>query len=128
MPEHKLYETTFVVDGNLEDEAIQANVEKVKNTITSLGGTVKNVNEPGRKKLAYNIGKASIGYYTHIEFTAPTQAIAEIERQYRLNEQVFRFLTIILDKRLLEIRERVLKYGTAPVAQPETTDADESAK
>jgi small subunit ribosomal protein S6 len=117
---HELYETTIVVDGNLEDDATQAVIEKVKTLIGTLGGEVKNATDNGRKKLAYKIAKSNIGYYVHIEFVAPPTAIAELERQYRLNEQVIRYLTIILDKPLLEIRERVLKYGSA---QPVATDA-----
>ncbi len=117
---HELYETTVVIDGNLDDEATHAIIEKVKTLISSLGGEIKNITDNGRKKLAYKIGKLSIGYYVHIEFTAPPTAIAELERQYRLNEQIIRFLTIILDKPLLDIRERVLKYGSAqPIATPE---------
>jgi small subunit ribosomal protein S6 len=128
MDQHKLYETTVVINGTLEDDAIQVVIEKVKTTITALGGEIKLVLEPGRKKLAYLIGKVSIGYYIHIEFVGPATAIAELERQYRLNEQVIRYLTIILDKRLLEIRERVAKYGTAPVEKaPEGDGAAEVA-
>ncbi len=123
---NKLYETTVVIDGNLDDEAVQAVMEKVKSIITSLGGDIKSVLEPGRKKLAYKIGKSTIGYYAHIEFSAPATAIAELERQYRLNEHIIRYLTIVLDKRLLEIRERVAKYGTAqalPIPSSETEKA-----
>ncbi len=119
---NRLYETTVVIDGNLDDESIQAVIEKVKSLITTLGGEIKNVLEPGRRKLAYKIGKSTLGYYIHIEFTAPPTAIAELERQYRLNEQIIRYLTIVLNKRLLEIRERVAKYSTAQ-AQPETEKA-----
>ncbi len=123
---NKLYETTVVIDGNLDDEAVQAVMEKVKSIITSLGGDIKSVLEPGRKKLAYKIGKSTIGYYAHIEFSAPATAIAELERQYRLNEHIIRYLTIVLDKRLLEIRERVSKYVSAqalPIPSSETEKA-----
>jgi small subunit ribosomal protein S6 len=131
MTEKKLYETTIVMDGNLDDAAIQAVIEKVKATLTSLGGEIKTVLEPGRKKLAYKIAKTTLGYYVHIEFMGVPSSLAELERQYRLNEQILRFLTIILDKRLLEIRERVAKYGTAqpaPVApvEAEAGEADEA--
>ncbi len=122
--ENKLYETTVVIDGNLDDEAVQAVIEKVKSILTSLGGDIKNILEPGRKKLAYKIGKSTIGYYIHIEFTAPPTAIAELERQYRLNEQIIRYLTIVLDKPLLEIRERVAKYGTAQALPGAQSDAE----
>ncbi len=122
----KLYETTVILDGNLDDEATQKALEKVKQLIVSLGGEIKNVVENGRRKLAYKIGKHTIGYYVHIEFVAPPTAVAELERQYRLNEHIIRFLTIILDKPLLEIRERVAKYGTAQAStepKPETARA-----
>lgn len=119
MTANKLYETTFIVDGNLDDDTIKAIVEKVTTTLTTLGAEVKSVSELGRKKLAYPIGKAVNGAYTHIEFVCDGAMLKELERQYRLNEQILRFLTIILDKRLLEMRERVLKYGTAPVVAPE---------
>lgn len=122
--QHKLYETTVVIDGNLDDETTQAVIAKVKSLIASLGGDIKNILEPGRKKLAYKIGKRSIGYYVHIEFTAPPTAIAELERQYRLNEQIIRYLTITLDKRLLEIRERVAKYGASQSAQASQAETE----
>jgi small subunit ribosomal protein S6 len=112
----KLYETTVILDGNLDDDTTQKALEKIKQLIASLGGEIKNVVDSGRRKLAYKIGKHTIGYYVHIEFVAPPTMLAELERQYRLNEHIIRFLTIILDKPLLEIRERVAKYGTAQVA------------
>ncbi|MCS6988795.1 MAG: 30S ribosomal protein S6 [Chloroherpetonaceae bacterium] len=124
--QNKLYETTVVIDGNLDDETTQAVVEKVKSLIASLGGSIKNILEPGRKKLAYKIGKCAIGYYVHIEFVAPPTAIAELERQYRLNEQIIRYLTITLDKRLLEIRERVAKYGASQSAQSAQAETEKA--
>lgn len=111
MENRKLYETTVIIDGGLDEEAIKATIEKIKEVILSLGCEIKSVLDQGRKKLAYKIGKASVGYYVHIEFVSDGAALKELERQYRLNESIVRFLTIILDKRLLEMRERVLKYG-----------------
>lgn len=123
---NKLYETTVVIDGNLDDEAVQAVIEKVKSLITALGGEIKNILEPGRKKLAYKIGKSTTGYYVHIEFTAPPTAIAELERQYRLNEQIIRYLTIVLTKRLLEIRERVNKYGATQAVSAAQSEVEKA--
>ncbi|NTV45524.1 MAG: 30S ribosomal protein S6 [Chlorobiales bacterium] len=117
MENRKLYETTVIIDGGLDEEAIKATIEKIKDVMLSLGCEIKNVLDQGRKKLAYKIGKTAAGYYVHIEFVSDGSALKEIERQYRLNESVIRFLTVILDKRLLEMRERVLKYG-GPMQQP----------
>ncbi|NTW49397.1 MAG: 30S ribosomal protein S6 [Chlorobiales bacterium] len=126
MENRKLYETTVIVNGGLDEETIKATVEKVKEVILSLGCEIKSALDQGRKKLAYKIGKASVGYYVHIEFVSDGVALKEIERQYRLNENIIRFLTIILDKRLLEMRERVLKYG-GPMQQAGEEGAADAA-
>jgi small subunit ribosomal protein S6 len=107
----RFYETTFIVDGNLTDEAITPVVEKFKKLVADNATEVVNVNDQGRKKLAYKIGKAATGYFVHIEFKGSAGFIKELERQYRLDESIVRFLTILLDKRLLEMRERVAKYS-----------------
>lgn len=117
----KLYETTIVINGGLEESLIQETLEKVKATIEAQGCELKSVLDQGRKELAYPINDITTGYYVHIEFMSDGEAIKEIERQYRLNENVIRYLTVILDKRLLEMRERVLKYG-APSSSPEESE------
>jgi len=125
----KLYETTIVIDGGLDENVIAATVEKVSSLITSLGCEVKTVLDVGRKNLAYPIGDATIGYYVHIEFESDGTALKELERQYRLNESIIRFLTIILDKRLLEMRERVLKYGAPPqTSEGEPSEAEDTVE
>ncbi len=119
----KLYETTVVINGSLEESFIQETIEKIKNTIVAQGCELKSVLDQGRKELAYPINDTKTGYYVHIEFMSDGTAIKEIERQYRLNESVIRYLTVILDKRMLEMRERVLKYGT-----PSQTSGDEGTQ
>jgi small subunit ribosomal protein S6 len=126
----KLYETTVVINGSLEESLIEETLEKIKTTIGSLDCELKSVMDQGRKQLAYPINDITTGYYVHIEFMSDGEAIKEIERQYRLNENIIRYLTVILDKRLLEMRERVLKYG-APSSTNEDnveTTSDEKVK
>ena len=83
METNKLYECTVIIDGGLQDEAILAAMELVKRVITEKGGSISNVLEIGRRKTAYPIKKKTIGYYAHIEFTAATTVIADIEKVFR---------------------------------------------
>jgi small subunit ribosomal protein S6 len=122
----KQYECTVIIDGGLQDDAIAAAMELVKNTITGKGGVINSVLEVGRRKMAYLIRKNSIGYYAHIEFDAAPSAIAEIERVYRYEDNLLRFLIIQMSSSLLEMRKRVEKYSVmlgSPEDQPEGESA-----
>lgn len=96
------YESAVIINAALEDEQIDALVNKLKDAITVNGGEITSVDVWGRKRLAYQIKKSKIGYYVIFQFDAPVTAIAQIERVYRLEESVLRFLTIQLSKFALE--------------------------
>ncbi len=88
------YETMFIVKPTLTEEETQAQIELVKSIIEKNGGEIKATDDMGTRKLAYEIQKHKRGYYYVIYFTAPTEAIAEIERNYRINENILRFIFI----------------------------------
>jgi small subunit ribosomal protein S6 len=88
------YETMFIVKPTLTEEETQAQIEMVKTTIEKNGGEIKATNDMGSRKLAYEIQKNRRGHYIVYYFTAPTQAILEIERNYRINENILRFIFI----------------------------------
>ena len=75
------YELALVVSAKVEDEVRNATVEKAKEYITSLGGTITNVDEWGKKKLAYEIQKMGEGFYYFIQFDAEPSAPAELEQR-----------------------------------------------
>jgi small subunit ribosomal protein S6 len=126
METNKLYECTVIIDGGLQDEAILAAMELVKRVITEKGATISNVLEIGRRKTAYPIKKKTIGYYAHIEFTAATNVIAEIEKVFRYEEELLRYLIIHLTSAFLEMRKRVEKYSVV-IGSPEDVAAAEAA-
>ncbi|KAK3604801.1 hypothetical protein CHS0354_000459 [Potamilus streckersoni] len=127
MPEvKKLYETTVIWDGASQDEFLTVQVEKLRDLLRSLGGEIKNEILIGRRKLAFPIKKKSIGYYVHIEFVMPITSLKELERQYRLNENILRFLTIVLDDSLLMMRERVQKYGSGIFVEKKVAEIENS--
>ena len=88
------YELTVVLNVKLEDEERAAAIEKVKGYITRFGGTVTNVDEWGKKRLAYEIQKSHEAYYYFIQFDAETSAPAEIEKHVRIMENVIRYLCV----------------------------------
>ena len=72
----------------------QIAVEKVKEYVARYGGTVTNVDEWGKKRLAYEIQKMKEGFYYFIQFEADATAPAEIERHVRIMENVIRYLCV----------------------------------
>ncbi len=91
------YELAVVVNAKIEDDARTATVEKVKEYITRYNGTITNVDEWGKKKLAYEIQKMSEGYYYFIQFEAEADCPAELERHVRIMENVLRYLCVRQD-------------------------------
>ena len=88
------YELAVVLGANLEDDERSAALEKVTGYITRFGGNVLEVEEAGKKQLAYEIQKLTEAYYYFIQFEAPETAPAEIENNVRIMEQVLRFLIV----------------------------------
>ena len=88
------YELTVVVNAKIEDDVRVATVEKVKEYVARYGGTVTNVDEWAKKRLAYEIQKMKEGFYYFIQFEADATAPAEIERHVRIMENVIRYLCV----------------------------------
>lgn len=91
------YELCVVVTTKIEDEERTATVEKVKEVIARFGGNVTNVDEWGKRKLAYEIQKMKEGYYYFIQFEGETTVPAELEERLRIEETVLRFLCVKQD-------------------------------
>ncbi len=88
------YELALIVNAKIEDDARAATVEKAKGYITRFGGTVSEVEEWGKKKLAYEIQKMDEGFYYFIQFEAEPTAPAEIEGRVRIMDNLLRFLIV----------------------------------
>ena len=92
------YELALVVSAKIEDDARAAVVEKAKEYITRAGGTVTEVEEWGKKKLAYDIQHMSEGFYYFIQFDANTDGPAAVEQDVRIMDNVLRFLCVKKDE------------------------------
>ena len=92
------YELALVVSAKIEDYARTATVEKAKEYITRAGGTVTEVEEWGKKKLAYDVQKMSEGFYYFIQFDAASDVPAKVEQDVRIMDNVLRFLCVRKDE------------------------------
>lgn len=101
------YESVVILNASLEDDQIDSALNRIEDQITTSGGTVNDVDKWGRKRLAYPIQKSKSGYYVVYRFESPRELIAKLERNYRLDENIIRFLTIKLEKQDLENIEKM---------------------
>ena len=88
------YELAVVVSAKIEDDARAAAVDKCKALIERFGGQITNVDEWGKKKLAYEIDKMNEGFYYFIQFDAEPTAPADIEKRVRIVDGVIRYLIV----------------------------------
>ena len=91
------YELALVLNAKIEDDARTATLEKVKEYIARFGGTVTNIDEWGKKRLAYEIQKMREGFYYFIQFDAEANCPAELEKRVRILDNVIRFLCVRAD-------------------------------
>ncbi len=92
------YELCVVVSAKIEDDERAAVVDKCKALIERFGGQITNVDDWGKKRLAYEIQKMKEGYYYFIRFDAEGTAPAEIESRVRIMDNVIRFLCVKQDQ------------------------------
>lgn len=93
----KKYELALVLSAKIEDEERAAMLEKVQAMITTAGATITNVDEWGKKQLAYEIQKMKEAYYYFIQFEGEATVPAELEEKLRIEESVLRFLCVKQD-------------------------------
>ena len=91
------YELALVLNAKVEDEVRQAALEKAKGYITRYNGVITNVEEWGKKRLAYEIQKMREGFYYFVQFDAPSTTPAEIEKRVRILDNVIRYLCVRKD-------------------------------
>jgi len=89
-----LYEGMYILSATLSDEARSKALEKITAGIVEKGGEVLKVFDQGRKKLAYEINKRREGHYLILYFSAPSSAVKQLWKEYHLNEDMLRFMTV----------------------------------
>ena len=101
-----VYESTVLINATLDDQQIELILSRIKDFITNNGGQIRDVENWGRKRLAYTVEKNKIGYYVIYRFDAPGDIVAKLERTYSLDEQILRYITLKLNNDALEQLEK----------------------
>ncbi len=100
-----MYESAVIINATLDDEQIESIISRIKEIITNNGGEIRDIDNWGRKRLAYMVKKSKIGYYVIFRFNAPSTMLTKLERAYVLDEHIIRYLTILLDNDAVEYLE-----------------------
>ncbi len=90
----KAYELMLMLSPSLDDESRASTLEKVQGVITDSGGAVDKVDEWGKRKLAFEIGKITEGDYAVVDVHAAPASIAELDRVLRITDPVVRFMVV----------------------------------
>ena len=101
-----VYESAVLINAALDDQQIDSILSRIKDFITNNGGQIRELDNWGRKRLAYPVEKSKIGYYAIYRFDAPGDIVAKLERIYSLDEQILRFVTLKLSSDALEQLEK----------------------
>jgi small subunit ribosomal protein S6 len=101
-----VYETAVLINAGLEDDQIELIINRIKETISNNGGEIREIENWGRKRLAYVVKKNKLGYYAIFRFDSPPDLISKLERFYQLDENILRYLTLKLDADALEQIEK----------------------
>ena len=112
------YELALVVSAKLDSETIAATVQRAKDYIERFGGTIGEVEEWGKRKLAYEIQKQTEAYYFFINFEAEPQVPAQLESVLRIMDNVLRYLVLAKDENDT--------FKVAPEKAPATEEALEA--
>jgi small subunit ribosomal protein S6 len=84
------YEIMVILDPSLEERTVSPSLDTYLNVIRTAGGSVEKVDVWGRRRLAFEINKKTEGIYAVIDLRATPEAVAELDRQMRLNEAILR--------------------------------------
>lgn len=127
-----IYESAVLINAALDDQQIDSILSRIKDFIINNGGQIRELDNWGRKRLAYPVDKSKIGYYAIYRFDAPSDMIAKLERIYSLDEQILRYVTLKLNNDALEQLEKnktlssTIKDEIVPEAVEVKTPIDEA--
>ena len=92
------YESMFIVEPQVEEESFEAIVSKFENLVNTNGGEVVKTDRLGKRRLAYEINDRTEGSYVDMYFNATGETVAELERVFKLTEEILRYLIVRKDK------------------------------
>lgn len=120
----RYYETTIITRPGLSETAFGEILDRVRAIIANDQGTIVKEDDRGLRKLAYQIKKESQARYTFIRYGVPADAVDEIERIFRIDDRVLRYLTIKLDDTFDAV---ACAAAEEEIARQDSTDDDGSS-
>jgi len=122
------YETIFILRPNAGEEEINRIIESTSQIIVDEQGTIIELAHWGVKKLAYLIKKESIGYYVYCDYAGTPAAVAEIERKFRIDDTVLKYMTIKTEDAISDedIQQALEAVATKQSTQPESDETKDS--
>ncbi len=115
------YETIFILRPGTGEDEINKIIEATTQVIVDESGSIIDLNKWGMKKLAYLIKKENIGYYVYCDFAGTPAAVAEIERKFKIDDTVLKYMTI---KTAASISSEEIEKAVAEVSDQKTADQE----
>ena len=125
------YEVMYVIDTTLDDQARAALINRFSELVVANGGQVDRVDEWGKRRLAYAINYKTEGYYVLMYIQGPSELPRELERNFKINDKVLRYLVIRYEGELPAKREPLKPYvarEAAPAQAAEEKPAEVAAE
>ena len=107
------YETMVLLSPELTDETVEEKISGFEKKVTERGGEVLNVDRWGKKRLAYPIQRQRHGIYFIVKYHSEPEVVAEMERDMRIDEETWRYMTVRMDEALLRKLEKNAKSAAA---------------
>ena len=117
------YEIGFIVTPEVSEEEVKKIIESITATITKANGVIENLDEWGRKKLAFPIKKNLEGYYVFVLAEVDGAVIATLERRLKQMEKVLRFITLRLDDKLKKSHKLTKRWAKIDKIRKKTADS-----
>jgi len=126
------YETIFILNPNLEEEDAEKVNLRMQDVLKSSGGELLRVEKWGKRRLAYEVQKQKKGEYVLLRYQSEPAAVTELERNMKLADQVIKFMTVKLEKEMIENEAAVQKQKAEEEAKAAeakaAAEAEEEAK
>lgn len=118
------YECTFICSPELDSTKVEDLVAKVSKIIETAEGKIKNLQQLGKKKLAYNIKKFREGNYVYVDFESNGSVVLSLENFFKVNDDVIRFLTVKVEEK----KKKAVKKAKVVEKKQETVVAEAAAE
>jgi small subunit ribosomal protein S6 len=126
---NRTYELMFIVRPDMTEEDQEKLISTLGTAVSSSGGTVKNVEKMGKRRLAYTVRRFNDGMYILLTFEGGGGLVHELERRLRVTEPVIKFLSVRIDEeqkrldKIKAIRDARRKAAPAPVTPEPASEA-----